>query len=64
MYCNGVCAFCSVPCTKENKGKQDKISPKSEEHIGTFEVKKNIFGKEVVRKVKDENRTLGIEYSS
>ncbi len=32
--------------------------------IGTYEIKKTIFGKEKVRKVKNENRTIGIEYSS
>lgn len=64
MYCNGACAFCSVPCTRENNGKQEKISPNSEEHIGTYEIKRNIFGKETVKKVKNENRTIGIEYTS
>lgn len=50
---------------KGNKGKIREISPKlKEENIGTYEIKKNFFGKEKVRKVKDESRTLGIEYTS
>lgn len=91
VYCNGVCCFCSVPCTREIKGNQEKISansvvkenlttqnPINEENSevellsnseklkdeGTYIIKKNIFGKDVVRKVKNENRTLGIEYSA
>lgn len=50
---------------KGNKGKIREISPNlKEENIGTYEIKKNFFGKEKVRKVKDESRTLGIEYTS
>lgn len=37
---------------------------KLEENAGTYEVTKNLFGKEKVRKVKDESRTLGIEYTT
>ncbi len=49
---------------KGNKGKIREISPNlKEENIGTYEIKKNIFGKEKVRKVKDENRNIGIEYT-
>jgi len=64
MYCNGACCFCSVPCSREIKGNNKKISTNSviEESIGTYEVKKNLFGKEKVRKVKNETGTLDIEY--
>lgn len=58
MFCNGACAFCSVPCTK-SVVKENLIT---EEDAGTYEIKKNLFGKEKVRKVKNESRTLGIEY--
>lgn len=58
MSCNGACAFCPIPCTKEISRNRDVT-----ESVGTYEVKKNLFGKEKVRKVKNDNRTLGIEYT-
>lgn len=67
MFCNGACCFCSVPCSKsviKENLKTEIVEKKEEvENIGVYEVKKNIFGKEVVRKVKNENRTLGIEHT-
>lgn len=56
---------------KGNYGKITEISPNSivrknrtvEENIGTYEIKKSLFGKEKARKVKNESRTLGIEYT-
>ena len=55
---------------KGNYGKITEISHKSvvknnltTEHIGTYEIKKSLFGKEKIRKVKNESRTLGIEYT-
>lgn len=70
MYCNGACCFCSVPCSKtvEIRGKTTETNDKNKEtetveDIGTYEIKKNIFGKEVVRRVQKESRAVGIEYS-
>ena len=60
MFCNGACCFCSIPCCKEIE--KNKFS--DEEHIGTYEIKKNLFSKEKVRKVKNESRAIGIEYTS
>jgi len=59
MYCNGACAFCSVSCKKVPiKGTEETV-----ENLGTYEIKKNLFGKEKVRKVKGETGTLSIEYN-
>jgi len=61
MYCNGACCFCSVPCTKKVPIKETE---NTEENLGTYEIKRTFLGKDKVRKVKDESRTLGIEYTT
>lgn len=42
-----------------NKEKQNEAV-----NIGEYEIKKSLFGKDIVRKVKNENRNIGIEYTS
>lgn len=65
MYCNGACCFCSLPCKKNqlvessqklttsskkltNENKEVAIVQKVE----SYEVTRNLLGKEKVRKIK------------
>lgn len=67
MYCNGACCFCSLPCNKsQNTEKSEKLTRTSKkltkdskeitvvDKCVTYEVSRNVFGKEKVRRLKNE----------